>query len=102
MPPEKPSEKSKQRQPRPLKRGILPAAYDLALRWAITLTVAVLAGVFAGRWVDQKLGTTPLFILIGLFWGVGGSFFSIYLQLKKMQEKEEKESHRSEPTGRKF
>jgi len=53
--------------------------------------VAVLVGFFAGRWLDQNLGTTPLFILIGLFWGVGGSFLSLYLQVKKMQEDEGKE-----------
>ncbi len=73
-----------------LGRGTLPPAYDIALRWGLTLAIAVLAGFFAGRWLDQKLSTTPLFMLIGLFWGIGASFYSLYLQLKKMQEKEEK------------
>jgi F0F1-type ATP synthase assembly protein I len=69
---------------------LLPPAYDLALRWALTLAVAVLIGFFVGRWLDQKLGTTPLFLLIGIFWGVGGSFYSLYIQVKKLQDGENK------------
>ena len=75
--------------------GKLPQAFDLALRWGLTLALTVLAGFFLGRWVDTKLGTTPLFLLIGIFWAVGGSFYSIILQVKKMQEKEEEESRKS-------
>ncbi len=69
----------------------LPPAFDLALRWGLTLAISVLMGLFAGRWIDTKLGTTPLFLLIGVFWGVGGSFYSLFLQLKKLQEEEESE-----------
>lgn len=73
-------------------RGALPRAYDVALRWALTLAVAVLVGFFAGRWLDGKLHTTPLFILIGLFWGIAGSFLSLFLQLRKIQENEDRPS----------
>lgn len=77
--------------------GRLPQAFDLALRWGLTLAVSVLLGFFIGRWVDMKLRTTPLFLLIGIFWGVGGSFYSIYLQLKKLQEKEDQEAKKRPP-----
>ncbi|TKJ36950.1 hypothetical protein CEE37_14555 [candidate division LCP-89 bacterium B3_LCP] len=72
--------------------GRLPQSFDLALRWALTLAVSVLVGLFIGRWVDSKLGSSPLFLLIGVFWGLGGSFYSLFLQLKKIQEDEESES----------
>ncbi|MFH1862842.1 MAG: AtpZ/AtpI family protein [bacterium] len=87
--PDSPSRKNDKYSPR-FGFGHLPPAFDLALRWGLTLAVAVLLGFFIGRWLDLKLGTTPLFLLIGLFWGLGGSFYSIYLQVKKMQEDEEK------------
>ena len=72
--------------------GGLPRAYDVALRWGLTLAVAVLVGFFAGRWLDGKLHTTPLFILLGLFWGIAGSFLSLFFQLRKMQENEDGQS----------
>ena len=90
-----PGSKDSGEQPRPgkglLGRGALPQSYDVALRWALTLAVAVLIGFLAGRWLDNKLHTTPLFMLIGLFWGLAGSFLSLFLQVKKMQEKEEQQ-----------
>jgi F0F1-type ATP synthase assembly protein I len=75
----------------PPGRGTLPKAYDVALRWALTLAVTVLIGFWAGRWLDTKLHTTPLFILIGLFWGLAGSFLSLFFQMKRMQEKEKQQ-----------
>jgi F0F1-type ATP synthase assembly protein I len=35
------------------------------------LLVATLAGVAAGYWVDQQLGTKPLFVLVGFLAGAG-------------------------------
>ncbi len=77
--------------------GHLPPAFDLALQWALKLAIAVLIGFFAGRWIDGKLGTTPLFLLIGVFWGIGGSFYILYIQVKKMQAEED--SKDNSPTG---
>ena len=42
------------------------------------LLVATLAGVAAGYWVDQQLGTQPLFILVGFLAGAGIGGFGIY------------------------
>jgi len=60
----------------------------------LTFTVAVLLGFFAGRWVDGKLHTQPLFILIGVFWGVGGSFWYLVRKVREL-EKREKQSNSS-------
>lgn len=35
----------------------------------------VLVGILAGRWIDQSLGTMPLFLIIGLFLGLGAGVF---------------------------
>ncbi len=47
---------------------------DLGLRFA----VAIFLGVYAGNWLDSKLTTRPLFLLLGLFIGAGSGFWSIY------------------------
>ena len=37
--------------------------------------------LYAGNWVDQKLGTSPLFLILGVFVGAGASFYSMYQRL---------------------
>ena len=44
----------------------------------ILLLVTTLAGVAAGYWVDQRLGTVPLFVLVGFLAGAGIGAFGIY------------------------
>jgi len=39
---------------------------------------ATLAGVAAGYWVDQRLGTQPLFVLVGFLAGAGLGAFAIH------------------------
>jgi F0F1-type ATP synthase assembly protein I len=78
--------------------GNLPPAFDLALRWGLTLAIAVLAGFFLGRWIDTKLNTTPLFLLIGVLWGIGGSFYYLFLQVKQLQEKQDSENNEASPS----
>jgi ATP synthase protein I len=44
----------------------------------MVLLVTTLAGVAAGYWVDQELGTQPLFVLVGFLAGAGIGGFGIY------------------------
>jgi F0F1-type ATP synthase assembly protein I len=52
-------------------------ALALASSFAVTAALLVAAGVVGGRWVDGRLGTSPLFAVLGLFagMGVGGYVF---------------------------
>jgi F0F1-type ATP synthase assembly protein I len=43
--------------------------------------VAILLFVYAGNWLDRRLGSAPLFLLGGLFLGGGGSFWTAYRRL---------------------
>jgi F0F1-type ATP synthase assembly protein I len=36
------------------------------------LLIAVLAGVLGGYWLDQRLGTIPIFVLVGFAIGTAG------------------------------
>lgn len=44
----------------------------------LVLLIAVLAGVLAGSWVDGQLGTTPIFLLVGLILGLAAGTFAVY------------------------
>jgi F0F1-type ATP synthase assembly protein I len=44
----------------------------------MVLLVTTLAGVAAGYWVDQRLGTLPIFVLVGFLAGVGLGTVGIY------------------------
>ncbi|OGN81586.1 MAG: hypothetical protein A2X23_13205 [Chloroflexi bacterium GWC2_73_18] len=44
----------------------------------LVLLIAVLAGVLAGSWVDRQLGTTPIFLLVGLILGLAAGTFAVY------------------------
>ena len=47
------------------------------------LLVTTLAGVAAGYWADQQLGTLPLFVLVGFFAGAGLGTVGIYRLLTR-------------------
>ncbi len=47
---------------------------DLGMRLAVSLTIGVVGGI----WLDRKIHTTPLFLLIGFFIGAFSGFWSIY------------------------
>jgi F0F1-type ATP synthase assembly protein I len=46
-------------------------------------------GLYLGQWLDRKLGTAPWMLLIGVFVGAGGSFYSMYRKLMAAQAREE-------------
>nr|WP_087960634.1 MULTISPECIES: AtpZ/AtpI family protein [Bacillus] len=46
------------------------------------LVGSLLIGVFGGKWIDSKLSTEPLFLIIGLLLGVVLGFFGIIRVLK--------------------
>ena len=44
----------------------------------IVLLVTVLLGVVAGKWADDRLGTLPIFVLVGFFVGLAAGSLAIY------------------------
>ena len=42
---------------------------------------AILLFLFAGRWLDEKLGTEPWLLLSGVMIGAAAGFYSMYRQL---------------------
>jgi len=61
-----------------------------------TLAISVLLGFFGGYWVDTKLGTSPLFVLLGSFSGATGGFIYLIRQVTQKGEKVDEESKDAE------
>ena len=51
------------------------------LHLGLTFTLSILLFLYAGYRLDGRLGTLPLFTLIGTFLGAGGGFLYIYREL---------------------
>jgi ATP synthase protein I len=52
-----------------LDRGTI-RALAIASQLGFTIAAAVGAGVLGGLWVDDRLGTRPVFLLIGIVFGL--------------------------------
>ena len=44
----------------------------------IVLLVTTLAGVLGGYWLDGRLGTLPVFVVLGLLLGLGAGALAVY------------------------
>ena len=42
---------------------------------------SILLGVVAGRWLDSKLNTEPIFVIVGLVLGIAIAFYGVYQML---------------------
>ena len=55
----------------------------------LQFVIAILGGLYAGQWLDRKLGTAPWLLIIGVFTGAGLSFYSMYTKLMKAQARDD-------------
>jgi F0F1-type ATP synthase assembly protein I len=55
---------------------------------------AILLFLWIGQWVDRKLGTNGVFVVVGVLVGAGAAFFSIYRSLMADQRRDEAEMAR--------
>ena len=63
------------------------AMVGLGLQFVVTVLVCL----FAGQWLDRRLGSDPLFLYVGVFTGAGAAFYSMYRNLMADQQREERE-----------
>jgi F0F1-type ATP synthase assembly protein I len=65
-----------------------PSASEFAgvgLQFAASIIVCL----YGGQWLDRKLGTAPWFLMVGVFFGAGASFYSMYRKLMAAQARED-------------
>lgn len=46
--------------------------------FGLTWALSVLLFLMVGWWIDGKIGTEPLFMILGAFLGAGAGFYSLY------------------------
>lgn len=85
------------RRPDPTSRRPADVQAGEVLGVGLQFAGAILLFLFAGRWLDGKLGTAPLFLLAGVFVGAGAGFYSLYRQLvilprERRRRREEEET----------
>jgi F0F1-type ATP synthase assembly protein I len=47
------------------------------------LVGSVLIGLFTGMWLDERFGTAPLFLIIGLFAGLAIGIWAMFQTIRK-------------------
>ena len=57
----------------------------------LQFAVSILLFLYAGQWLDRKLDTTPLCLVIGTFIGAAVGFYAIYRRLMEEQRRDERE-----------
>lgn len=55
----------------------------------IQFAVAILAFLFAGQWLDNRIGTRGVFTIIGVFVGAGAAFYNMYRKIAAAQRKDD-------------
>ena len=68
----------------------------------IQFALAIVVFLFAGQWLDKRLGTDSLFTVVGVFVGAAGAFYNMYRKVTAAQklDDEERKARREEERSR--
>jgi ATP synthase protein I len=66
--------------------GALSGAEFAGVGLQFALTISVFS--FAGVWLDRRLGTSPWFLIICVFAGAAGGFFSMFRKITAAQRRD--------------
>lgn len=65
----------------------------------LQFAIAVILFLLLGQWADRKLGTAPVFLLVGVFIGGGAAFFSMYRRITAAQKADDERRRRERESG---
>lgn len=63
-----------------------PGGADL-MGAGVQMAVSIVVFLYAGQWLDSRLGTAPFMLMLGVFVGFGASFYSIYRRLARPSDR---------------
>ena len=70
----------------PAQASRAPSGGDMASA-GLQFAAAIVVFMFAGIWLDRRLGTSPWLVILFVFLGAGGGFYSIYRRLTAAQRR---------------
>lgn len=60
----------------------------------LQFALSIVLFLFLGQWIDRKLGSSPVFLLAGVFIGGGAAFYSMYRRLTAAQKADDERRQR--------
>lgn len=69
---------------------------NFAMSFGITSVIALFAGIYGGMWVDERLGISPVFLLIGVFLAIAVIFKSLMTEVKALSRMEKESEEKNE------
>jgi len=60
----------------------------------IQFAAAIIVFLFAGQWLDRRLGTNGWFTIAGVFVGGGGAFYNLYRKITAAQRRDDEARRR--------
>jgi F0F1-type ATP synthase assembly protein I len=66
----------------------------------VQFALAIVLFLFVGQWLDRRLGTAPVLLILGVFAGAGGGFYSMYRKLTAAQRQEGSAARKGDGSGR--
>ncbi|MDR2443951.1 MAG: AtpZ/AtpI family protein [Deltaproteobacteria bacterium] len=57
----------------------------------MSLVVAIFLGLFGGMWLDKRLDTRPLFLIIGLLLGITAGFRNVIVISQRIDKAQREE-----------
>ncbi len=80
------------RQPKTPSPGGLSGADFAGV--GIQFAVAIIAFLYAGQWLDNRIGTKGVFTIIGVFVGASAAFYNMYRKIAAAQKKDDESRKR--------
>jgi len=65
----------------------------------LQFAAAIVLFLFAGQWIDRRLGTSGLFTIAGVFVGGGAAFYLMYRKIAAAQQRDDEERSRKSDRG---
>ncbi len=70
------------------KKGLSGADFaGVGLQFAF----AIIVFLYAGQWLDNRLGTNGLFTIAGVFIGAGAAFYNMYRKISGAQKQDDED-----------
>jgi len=60
----------------------------------IQFAVAIIAFLYAGHWLDRRVGTNGVFTIIAVFVGASAAFYNMYRKISAAQKKDDESRRR--------